>query len=1024
MEKNRINGLLVMLVALSAPAIGQKPHGDPVGDPFAVKKLGRIVASADRRAAFDRDVQGLTSRIAEARRKVPGPISDRTAAMRRLSAINGSEPRVVWSEDGTLPIFISGRRLQSTEAPAARTVGTAELQSRSFLREHADLLRIQSPDEEFTSTAVERDALGMVHVRYRQMWRGVEVWGRDVVVHVGSDGHVRGFNGRWMPSPRSIDPADVRVDEMTARAKALEALGRTSGVERSTPMILEHEGAPHLTWLVQVRGRLDQNWYCFVDAQSGEVIKRYNHVLHDGPVAGSGTDLSNTTRALNVYQIGSSYYLIDASKAMFKPSQSSFPNDGRGVLYTLDAKNDDSLLYYITAPSPTGFTTVKGAVSAAYYGSKVYDYFKTAHNRDAIDGKGSTITMVVNFNQNYNNAFWNGQLMVFGNGDGTAFSDLAGGIDVMAHEMTHGVVENSANLIYENQPGALNESFADVFGVLYEFYVRGGGGNWLIGEDVTTPGIAGDALRNMQDPAASNVAFSGQQPAHMSQYQNLPNTSQGDHGGVHINSGIPNKAFYLFATSSGVTLDEAGRVYYRALTQYLTRNSQFVDCRLAVIQAAEDLFGGAGNPKALAAAAAFDAVGITGGSATPPPPTQNPVSGTSYVAVVGLSDGALYRMGANGESPTLVSGNSLATRPTVTDDGQHVFYVDASHNLHLVGSNGTGDQTLSTSGGFNNVSISPNGRYLAATTTFEEPVIYVFDLQNSSGNKVLQLYTPTYSQGVNAGTIRYPDRIDWASDNATIMYDALNAGALASGGTVEYWDINFVRLADGNVTRLFPPQPDGVSIGNAVFASNTDNIIAFDYVAAGDSVRVLAVDLNAGIVGQVTNNVFSLGSPSFSNDDSKVYYHYISLNGGAPTSSIWVVDLANDGVTGLGNDLSLVTGGIYPVSYTVGTRTTDVEASEPDVPTTTMLEPNYPNPFNPETRIGWRMEERGWVKVSVFDLLGREVAVLINSEMPAGRHETTWNAASMPSGIYIARMDAASSGGARVVASRRMVLMK
>lgn len=1023
MPRRAVLWMFSLLVSLVTIAGAQKTPGQRVLDPFAVKRTGKTAPTAEQREMFTRDVQEMTSRIAGARRKTPGPISERTLAMRRLSAINGSEPRVTWSEDGSMPIFISGRRLQSAEAPAARTVGTAELQSRSFLREHAELLRIQTPDEEFASTSVERDALGMVHVRYRQMWRGVEVWGRDVVVHVGSDGHVRGFNGRWMPSPRSIDPADVRVDEMTARAKALAVLDRSSGVERSIPMILDHAGVARLTWLVQVRGRLDQNFHCFIDAQTGEVIKRYNHVMHDGPVAGSGTDLTNTSRALNLYQIGSNHYLIDASKTMFKPAQSVFPDDGRGVLYTLDAKNDDSLLYYITAPSPTGFTSMKGAVSAAYYGSKVYDYFKTAHNRDAIDGKGSTITMVVNFNQNYNNAFWNGQLMVFGNGDGSAFSDLAGGIDVMAHEMTHGVVENSANLIYENQPGALNESFADVFGVLYEFYVRGAGGNWLIGEDVTTPSIAGDALRNMQDPGASNVAFSGQQPGHMNQYQNLPNTSQGDYGGVHINSGIPNKAFYLFANSAGVTVEQSGQVYYRALTQYLTRNSQFVDCRLAVIQAAEDLFGGAGNPKALAAAAAFDAVGISGGSATPPPPTQNPVSGTSYIAVVGLTDGALYRMGAGGESPTLVSGNSLATRPSVTDDGQYVFYVDASNNLHLVGSNGSGDQTLSTSGGFNNVSISPNGRYLAATSTFEEPVIYVFDLQNSAGDKVLQLYTPTYSQGVNAGTIRYPDRIDWASDNATIMYDALNAGALASGGTVEYWDINFVRLADGNVMRLFPPQPDGVNIGNAVFASNTDNIIAFDYFAAGDSVRVLAVNLNTGVIGQVTNNIFSLGSPSFSNDDHKVYYHYIS-SGGTPTASVWVVDLAGDGVTGVGNDASLVTGGIYPVSYTVGTRTTDVESSELDVPTTTMLEPNYPNPFNPETRIGWRMEERGWVKVSVFDLLGREVAVLVNGEMSAGRHETTWNAASMPSGIYVARMETSAADGRRMVAARRMVLMK
>ncbi len=1016
--------ILVMVLVLTAFAGEQKQSGPSVSDPFAAKKHGRQAPTAEQRAAFQRDLREMNGRILMSRRQVPEAIQDRSEALRRIAIVNGSEPTIAWSEDGTLPVFVAGRRLQTTAAPAMRTIETAEQTAGAFLIEQSALMRLRDPGTELQRFSSVRDELGMVHIRYRQTWNGVEVWGREVMVHIGADGNVLGLNGRWVPTPSLVNGTVPSVPEDAARRTALGSLGRTDGAEGIVPMILDGPGGPRLTWMVDVHGRLDERWQVFVDAETGEVIKRYDRVMHDGPVVGSGTDLTNTTRALNTYQIGTSYYLIDASKAMFKPSVSTFPNDARGAIYTLDARNTDSLLYFVTATTPSGFTTVKGAVSAAFYGSKVYDYFKTAHNRDAIDGKGSTITMVVNFAQNYNNAFWNGQMMVFGNGDGSAFSDLAGGIDVMAHEMTHGVVENSANLVYENQPGALNESFADVFGVLYEFYVRGAGGNWFLGEDVTTPGIAGDVLRNMQDPGASNVAFSGQQPAHMSQYQNLPNTSQGDHGGVHVNSGIPNKAFYLFATSAGMTVEDAGRVYYRALTTYLTRNAQFVDARLAVIKSAEDLFGGPGNAKALAAAAAFDAVGITSGSATPPPPTQNPVTGTAYLAILDVGSGALYRSTAAGQSPTLVTGTSVATRPSVTDDGQYIFYVDASHNLHVIGSNGAGDQTLSSSGGFNNVSISPNGRYLAATSTFNEPKIYVFDLQNAAGNKALELYTPTYSQGVNAGSIRYPDRIDWASDNATIMYDALNAGTLASGGTVEYWDINFVRVSDGNVARLFPPQPDGVNIGNAVFASNTDNVIAFDYFAAGDSVRVMAVNLNSGDVGQVTNNVFSLGCPSFSNNDQKVYYHYVTTVSNATTSSIWMVDLAGDGVTGLGNDAAILSGGVYPVTFTVGSRPTDVELPGADVPVTTLLEQNYPNPFNPETKIGWTMHEGGLVKVAVYDLLGREVAVLVNGEMPAGRHETSWDAASLPSGVYVCRLEMATVSGPRVMGSRRMLLMK
>ena len=1021
-----VRTLAVSLIVLAVAAGGgeKKPAPAAQKNPFAGKHARREPINSARKTAFQKDVRELAARIAAAGRKSPERMSaDAQIALRRIETSNGGRPAIQWNEDGSLPIFISGRKLQSVSLPGgARTVGAAEVQAWNFLLEHRALLRIADPANEFVRTRTVRDALGFVHLRFAQRYRGVEVWGQELQVHISPDGNVESLNGRWIPTPLVADPASPAISESHARASALEDLGRSGGIERSVPMILSFGASSRLTWMVQVRGRLDENWHLFVDATTGEVVKRYNHVMQDGPVTGSGTDLANQTRALSVYQIGATYYLIDASKAMYKPAGSTFPNEGKGVIYTLNAQNTDSLLYFVTAASPTAFAA-KPAVSAAFYGGKVYDYFKTAHSRDAIDGKGSTITMVVNFAQNYNNAFWNGQMMVFGNGDGTNFGDLAAGIDVMAHEMTHGVVENSANLIYENQPGALNESFADVFGVLYEFYVRGTGGNWLMGEDVTTPAVAGDALRNMQDPGASNVAFNGQQPAHMDQFQNLPNTNDGDHGGVHVNSGIPNKAFYLFANSAGVTTEEAGQVYYRALTNYLTRNAQFIDCRLAVIKAAEDLFGGAGNAKALAAAAAFDAVGIGSGTATPPPPTQNPVSGTSYLTLLELSSGALWRSGAGGLNPTQISATPVNSRPSVSDDGLTIFYVDANKNLHRIGSSGSGDQSLSTSGGFNNVSISPNGRYLAATSVFEEAVLYMFDLQNSAGDKVLQLYTPTYTQGVTAGAIRYPDRIDWASDNATIMYDALNAGVIANGDTVEYWDINFVRVSDGNVARLFPPQAQGVNIGNAVFASNSDNLIAFDFFQAGDSVRVLAVNLNTGDVGQVTNNVYSLGSPSFSNDDSKMYYHYVADNGGGLQSSIWVVDLAPDGVTGLGNDASILNGGIYPVSFTEGARTTDVE-SEEAVPASTMLQQNYPNPFNPETKIGYRLQESGTVKVAVYDLLGREIAVLIDGEMSAGVHEIDWNAGSMPSGVYVYRLETTSTAGGRHVESRRMLLMK
>ncbi|HSQ76762.1 MAG TPA: M4 family metallopeptidase, partial [Bacteroidota bacterium] len=799
---------------------------------------------------FESDVANLTERVAAATQAQSDALQKLTPAQRTaLESLRSSNPgrlAIHWDDVHAIPIFVQGLAGTTTETEGA-SFPSGELAQRAaseFLRANAGLLRIQDPASEFKQIDLQQDALGFTHVRYQQMYRGSEVWGRDVRVHVNSEGNVESFNGRYVPTPTGQVSENMNTDAASAQVIAVDRCGSACTVTGTQRVYLPDEaGRLTLCWLVGVAGGLDLRKDVFVDASTGQIAKVYNRVKMDGPVTGSGIDLQGVTRPLGVYQIGSQYLMIDASKTMYNAAQSQMPAGGKGVIYAFDARNVEESIYYITSTNASSWNTRPG-VSALYTGSKIYDYYKTVHNRNAIDNQGSTMNFVVNFKSNYNNAFWNGQYLVFGNGDGTTFSDLAGAADVTAHELTHGVTENTANLLYENQSGALNESFSDVFGTLFEFWLKGASGNWLLGEDVFTPGTPGDALRSMADPAGPEVPASSRQPTKMREYQNLPNTEAGDLGGVHINSGIPNKAFYLFATASGMTKEEAGQVYYRVLTTYLTKNSQFVDCRLSVIKAAEDLFGGAGNAKALAAAAAFDAVGITSGTATTLPPSDPPVQGTEYIALVNVSDGYLYRWTLGTSNFEKLSSATLASRPAARDDGSYLFYVDQTTNLHAVGLDGTGDQMLSGAGGFNNIAVSRSGRYLAATTTFDEAKIYIFDMQNMAGNKVLQLYTPVYHTGESSGSIWYPDRIDWTADETRIMYDAYNTTVLSGGDTLGFWDINTVRVADGTCSRLFAAQPRGTNIGNAVFASNTDNLIAFDYMDENDQVKVLAVNLN------------------------------------------------------------------------------------------------------------------------------------------------------------------------------------
>ena len=199
-------------------------------------------------------------------------------------------------------------------------------------------------------------------------------------------------------------------------------------------------------------------------------------------------------------------------------------------------------------------------------------FYADVFGRDSIDGCGMRLDGYVHWSYHMNNAMWDGHAMLFGDGDGVVFSDLTGALDVVGHELTHGVTQTTAGLAYHDQPGALNESISDVFGSLVKQWSKNqtaDQADWLIGAEVFTPGFAGDALRSMKDPghAYDNPQMGkDRQVAHMHDYLTQPDTYEGDYGGVHLNSGIPNKAFYLVATNiGGQAWKTPGHIWYESL---------------------------------------------------------------------------------------------------------------------------------------------------------------------------------------------------------------------------------------------------------------------------------------------------------------------------------------------------------------------------------------------------------------------------------------------------------------------------
>ncbi|MFC6881147.1 MULTISPECIES: M4 family metallopeptidase [Actinomadura] len=243
-----------------------------------------------------------------------------------------------------------------------------------------------------------------------------------------------------------------------------------------------------------------------------------------------------------------------------------------------------------------GAATGDRVVDQAYdWLGATFDFFEAAYRRNSIDGAGLPLVSTVHYGKDYDNAFWNGEQMVYGDGDGEVFLAFTGPLDVTGHELTHGITQYTANLEYYGQAGALNESLSDVFGSLIkQWHLKqpADQADWLIGEGLLAEGVHGVALRSMKEPGtAYDDPRLGKdpQPGHMDHYVR---TSR-DNGGVHINSGIPNHAFYLAATGiGGNAWEKAGRVWYETLTGgELSTTVEFAAFATETVKTAGRLYG-------------------------------------------------------------------------------------------------------------------------------------------------------------------------------------------------------------------------------------------------------------------------------------------------------------------------------------------------------------------------------------------------------------------------------------------------
>ncbi|KTR26681.1 bacillolysin [Exiguobacterium indicum] len=471
----------------------------------------------------------------------------------------------------------SGKLTKASSEPAATIV-------KDFVNKKGD----------FAVQNVEKDGSSQI-VRLQQEVDGVPVFGSVVVGNVAKDGtlkavvndaiNVKGKPGLAKKATLSEKKA-IKLYQKAIKASKFEVAPKAELV--IYPVKDDAVYAYKVTSTV-LAGKEPSRWTYFIDANSGKVLNKFDQLAH-----ATGTTVLGTSATFNTTLSAGKYYLQDTTR-------------GKGV-YTYDAKNRTSLPGTLWADADNVFNATydRAAVSAHVNAAKTYDFYKNTYGRNSYDNAGARLNSTVHYSTNYNNAFWDGTKMVYGDGDGTTFVALSGALDVVAHELTHAVTEYTAGLVYQNESGAINEAVSDIMGTVAEYTV-GSNFDWLVGEDIYTPGVSGDALRSMSNPAAYG------DPDHYSKRY----TGTQDNGGVHINSGIINKAAYLLGNGgtfynvsvTGIGVPKLGAIYYRALNTYLTPNSNFSSLRAAVIQSAKDLYGST-SAEATAAAKSFDAVGV------------------------------------------------------------------------------------------------------------------------------------------------------------------------------------------------------------------------------------------------------------------------------------------------------------------------------------------------------------------------------------------------------------------------------
>jgi len=768
-----------------------------------------------------------------------------------------------------------------------------------------------APGKSATSTNAllahsEKDNLNMEHYRYQQSYQGIPVEDAIYVVHV-KDGKVISQNGKWVKDFPGELKAAVTLSFTAALQKAMDFTGAKtykwqlpseeafikneqhdakatfypqaqlvyySGDEDVTPAQLR------LAYKLDIYAAYPlSRQYVYVDAVTGAILGK-RELIHTTNAAGTATTVYSGTQSITTDFTGTTYRLRETGRGN---GINTYDMRLAGTNYAaaVDFTDADNSWNNVNANKD------QYATDGHWGTEKTYDYYLSKFNRNSVDNAGFALNSYVHTNLvafgygNNINAFWDGTRMTYGDGGvsgSTTYTPLTA-LDVCGHEITHGVTERTSNLTYSNQSGAMNEGFSDIFGTAIEFYAKGAGGNWLIGENI------GAAFRNMSNPNQ----FS-QPDTYLGTFWA---TGTADNGGVHTNSGVLNFWFYLLSaggsgtndigsayTVTGIGIDEAAAIAYRTNTFYLTPSSNYASARTFAIQSATDLYG-AGSAEVIATTNAWYAVGV----------------GAAYSSACG--------------TPTALTASSI------TSSGATLSWTAGSNAVsYLVEYKLTSGTTWTTLAAANTTtSIAVTG--LTASTAYDWRV--TTNCSATTSTAATASFTTT-AVGASCTTAFEPN--ETLATAATITSGITNSSAITTATDIDYYKI-VTTATTSNVFNLVGPSgvdydlyiynSAGTQIGSSTGSTATETVSLTNQAAGTYYIKVIGfsgansatcytikatatvatscqsaldVSTNGTISGAAVipfnTNVTGLISPSGDND----YYKFVITTGGTATITL------------------------------------------------------------------------------------------------------------------------------------------